>query len=148
MSAIRSRHAHAPRKISGAWLSLFAMLMIFVGPLISQSMPMEHHAGMAMSGPMTADMDMPMPMDMSSADHSGHHAKTADLAGVDHVIWAKCGYCTLLFSCPALTQTLAVIAPVPPKPADFYNATPQQGHAQRHVFPNARSRAPPFASVA
>lgn len=110
------------------------MLMIFVGPLISQSMPMEHHAG--------------MPMDMSSADHSGHHAKTADRAGVDHVIWAKCGYCTLLFSCPALTQTLAVIAPVPPKPADFYNAAPQQGHAQRHVFPNARSRAPPFASVA
>ncbi|MBN0134144.1 DUF2946 domain-containing protein, partial [Pseudomonas aeruginosa] len=26
----------------GAWLALFAMLMIFVGPLISQSMPMDH----------------------------------------------------------------------------------------------------------
>lgn len=141
MSAIRSSAAPVPRKTSGAWLSLFAMLMIFIGPLISQSMPMEHHAGMPMSASMPADMDM------SADDHSGHHAATDDGAGVDHVIWAKCGYCTLLFSCPALTQTLAVAAPVPPKPADFYNAAPQQGHAQRNVFPNARSRAPPFAPV-
>jgi len=141
MSAIRSSAAPVPRKTSGAWLSLFAMLMIFIGPLISQSMPMEHHAGMPMSASMPADMDM------SLDDHSGHHAAADDGAGVDHVIWAKCAYCTLLFSCPALTQTLAVAAPVPPKPADFYNAAPQQGHAQRNVFPNARSRAPPFATV-
>lgn len=128
------------------------MVMIFIGPLVSQSMPMEHHAGMSMSAPMSSEMDMSAPMDMSAADHSNHHAASnqasSDAGGIDHVIWAKCGYCTLLFSCPALTQTLAVIATVPPKPADFYNAAPQQGHAQRNVFPNARSRAPPFASVA
>ncbi len=124
------------------------MLMIFIGPLISQSMPMEHHAGMPMPVSMAADMNMPASMDRPSGEHSGHHAKAQDPAGVDHVIWAKCGYCTLLFSCPALTQTLAVIAPVPPKPADFYRAAPREGHAQRKVFPNARSRAPPFASVA
>jgi len=147
MSAIRSSAAPVPRKTSGAWLSLFAMLMIFIGPLISQSMPMEHHAGMPMSASMPADMDMSLTSGMSAHDHSGHHAAADDGAGVDHVIWAKCGYCTLLFSCPALTQTLAVAAPVPPKPADFYNAAPQQGHAQRNVFPNARSRAPPFATV-
>lgn len=138
----------APRKTSGAWLSLFAMLMIFIGPLISQSMPMEHHAGMSMSGSMSTDMDMSAPMNMAADKHSGHHADTGDVPGMDHVIWAKCGYCTLLFSCPALTQTLAVVAPVPPKPADFYHAAPQQGHAQRSVFPNARSRAPPLSSVA
>lgn len=124
------------------------MLMIFIGPLISQSMPMEHHTGMSMPASMPAHMDMSAPMDMASADHSAHHATTEDAPDADHVIWAKCGYCTLLFSCPALAQTLAVIAPIPPKPADFYNAAPQQGHAQRNVFPNARSRAPPFASVA
>jgi uncharacterized protein involved in copper resistance len=129
-------------------LSLFAMLMIFIGPLISQSMPMEHHTGMSMPASMSADMDMSAPMDMAADDHSEHHADSSDAAGMDHVIWAKCGYCTLLFSCPALTQTLAVIAPVPPSPADFYNAAPQQGHAQRNVFPNARSRAPPLSSVA
>jgi uncharacterized protein involved in copper resistance len=148
MNAIRASSNPAPRKTSGAWLSLFAMLMIFIGPLISQSMPMEHHSGMSMPASMSADMDMSASMDMAADDHSGHHAETGAAAGVDHVIWAKCGYCTLLFSCPALTQTLAVAAPIPPRPADFYNAAPQQGHAQRNVFPNARSRAPPFSSVA
>jgi uncharacterized protein involved in copper resistance len=148
MNAIRASSNPAPRKTSGAWLSLFAMLMIFIGPLISQSMPMEHHSGMSMPVSMSAGMDMSASMDMAADDHSGHHADTGAAAGVDHVIWAKCGYCTLLFSCPALTQTLAVAAPIPPRPADFYNAAPQQGHAQRNVFPNARSRAPPFSSVA
>lgn len=36
------------RRAGGGWLSLFAMWMIFIGPLISQAMPMNHHAGMAM----------------------------------------------------------------------------------------------------
>jgi uncharacterized protein involved in copper resistance len=148
MNAIRASSNPAPRKTSGAWLSLFAMLMIFIGPLISQSMPMEHHSGMSMPVSMSAGMDMSASIDMAADDHSGHHADTGAAAGVDHVIWAKCGYCTLLFSFPALTQTLAVAAPIPPRPADFYNAAPQQGHAQRNVFPNARSRAPPFSSVA
>ncbi len=129
------------------------MLMIFIGPLISQSMPMEHHSGMAMPAPtsmsMHGEMDMSASMDleMGAGEHSGH-ARAELSAGVDHVIWAKCGYCTLLFSCPALTKTVAVLAPVPPRPADFYNETTQLGHAQRNVFPNARSRAPPFSSVA
>ena len=131
------------------------MLMIFIGPLISQSMPMEHHSGMAMPTPtsmsvpmsMHGDMDMSTSMVMDAGEHSGH-AMAEQNAGIDHVIWAKCGYCTLLFSCPALTKTVAVVAPVPPRPADFYNEAPQLGHAQRNVFPNARSRAPPLSSVA
>jgi len=117
--AIRAQFTPASRKSSAAWLSLFAMLMIFIGPLISQSMPMEHHTGMSMSGAMPASMDMSAPGQMAAGDHSDHHAQAADPAGPDHVIWAKCGYCTLLFSCPALTQTLAVAAPNPPKPAEF-----------------------------
>ena len=123
------------------------MLMIFIGPLISQSMPMEHHNGMAMPAPtsMHGEMDMSATIDMGEPD--AHDAAERN-AGVDHVLWAKCGYCTLLFSCPALTKTVAVLAPVPPKPADFYNEAPQHGHAQRNVFPNARSRAPPLSSVA
>ncbi|WP_455914456.1 DUF2946 domain-containing protein [Pseudomonas syringae] len=153
--ANRARSAHAPRHSQGAWLSLFAMLMIFIGPLISQSMPMEHHSGMAMPAPtsmsMQGEMDMSasmdMAMEMGAGEHSGHAKAELD-AGVDHVIWAKCGYCTLLFSCPALTKTVAVLAPVPPRPADFYNEATQLGHAQRNVFPNARSRAPPLSSVA
>lgn len=122
------------------------MLMIFIGPLVSQSMPMEHHNGMSMAASMSADMDMGASMDMGAGDHS-QHQKADTSADPDHVIWAKCGYCTLLFSCPALTQTLAVVAPIPPRPADFYNALPQSGHGQHNIFPNARSRAPPFSSV-
>jgi hypothetical protein len=138
--------AKPTRKSRGAWLSLFAMLMIFIGPLISQAMPMDQHAGMLMSAPasMATSMDMDMP-----SEHAACHEQPAsvDQAGADHVLWAKCGYCTLLFSCPAITQALAVVALAPPRPADFFNAATQPGHARGSVFPNARSRAPPLLST-
>ncbi|MDB5980683.1 MAG: hypothetical protein JWQ69_1698 [Pseudomonas sp.] len=125
-----------PRKNRGAWLSLFAMLMIFIGPLISQAMPMEQHAGMSMDMPMSASMNMSA--DAPSCDSDHHQVAT------DHVIWAKCGYCTLLFSCPALPQALAFIPCAPPKPSDFFSVAAQQGHAHQTTFPNARTRAPPY----
>ena len=148
MTAPRNRASSPPRKTSGTWLSLFAMLMIFIGPLISQAMPMEQHAGMVM--PATMDMSS---HDMPAAHEGMQHGAAVDTAPVDgasmdHVLWAKCGYCTLLFSCPALPQALTIVTPSPPKPHDFVNATPQQGHARRSVFPNARSRAPPPSSLA
>lgn len=120
------------------------MLMIFIGPLISQAMPMEHHAGMAMP----ATMDMSSSMDMSDHHAGMQHEAAADPVAMDHVLWAKCGYCTLLFSCPALPQALTIVAPTPPKPGGVFNAVPQQGHARNSVFPNARSRAPPLSSLA
>jgi len=110
------------------------MLMIFIGPLISQAMPMDRHAGMAMSMPMPADMDM------SAMQGTAHHAPDNN---AEHALWAKCGYCTLLFGCPALPKTLAFFAPSPPRQADLFRVTPQQGHARRSVFAHARSRAPP-----
>jgi hypothetical protein len=132
-----------PRINRGAWLSLFAMLLIFVGPLISQSMPMEHHTGMSM--PMSQSMDMDMDMSAHSASHGAeHHAPTVVDDGADHALWAKCGYCTLLFSCPALIQSVAIIALAAARPADLFNALTQPGHARSSIFPNARSRAPPL----
>lgn len=77
------------RRAGGGWLSLFAMWMIFIGPLISQSMPMDHHAG----------MNMPMDMPMAAAHQHGgdaHHGHGGD--GQLHVMWEKCGYCSLLFN--------------------------------------------------
>ncbi|KFE51954.1 hypothetical protein IV01_22790 [Pseudomonas syringae] len=126
------------------------MLLIFVGPLISQSMPMEHHTGMTM--PMSASMDMDMDMDMPShsAAHGSEHGAQprAPVAGADdgadHALWAKCGYCTLLFSCPALIQSVAIIALAAARPADLFNAVTQPGYARSNIFPNARSRAPPL----
>ncbi|MGS7250447.1 DUF2946 domain-containing protein [Pseudomonas anuradhapurensis] len=122
------------RRAGGVWLSLFAMWMIFIGPLISQSMPMDHPAGMSMP------MDMPM---AAGHQHAGdtHHGQAGD--GQLHVMWEKCGYCSLLFNCPALPQALSPLC------ADSVVATTQllaptrQGHARQAVFPGARSRAPP-----
>ncbi|MFP5428748.1 MAG: DUF2946 domain-containing protein, partial [Gammaproteobacteria bacterium] len=76
------------RRAGGGWLSLFAMWMIFIGPLVSQSMPMDHHAGMNMP------MDMSMSAGHSHAD-AGHHGHGSD--GELHALWEKCGYCSLLF---------------------------------------------------
>ncbi|WP_439899430.1 DUF2946 domain-containing protein, partial [Pseudomonas gingeri] len=90
MSAMRRSHLRPKPshvQVRGGWLSLFAMLMIFVGPLISQAMPMDHHA-------MSMDMNMAMPMDMpgqedADAGHAGggHHGS----GGEHHALWEKCG---------------------------------------------------------
>jgi len=122
------------RRLGGGWLSLFAMWMIFIGPLVSQSMPMDHHAGMNMSMP----MDMPM---ATGHGHSGGHHGHDD--GQLHAVWAKCGYCTLLFNCPALPQPLSPLNAGVILPPALLPAPAHQGHARHAVFPGARSRAPP-----
>jgi len=123
------------KRVRGSWLSLFAMLMIFIGPLVSQSMPMDHSTmqkGM--------DMSMSMPMESGADCHSdGHHDGSPSL----HVIWEKCGYCSLFFHCPALPQALSLLN-IEAAPATTQLAVqPRQGHARQTVFPGARTRAPP-----
>ena len=113
--------------IRGSWLSLFAMLMIFIGPLISQSIPMDHHDSMSMS------------MDMDMSAHADHKQPSTD----HHALWEKCGYCTLLFSCPALPGTPNLPLHSAPKLNSYLAANPRLGHARQPVFPGARSRAPP-----
>jgi hypothetical protein len=117
------------QRARGSWLSLFAMLMIFIGPLVSQSMPMDHRASMP-----GMDMDC----------HSGSHASSpADNPAALHVIWEKCGYCSLFFHCPALPQTLSLLDTEAVSPHTTLRAQPRQGHARQAIFPGARSRAPP-----
>ncbi|MFJ4395540.1 DUF2946 domain-containing protein [Pseudomonas sp. NPDC089396] len=122
------------RRVGGGWLSLFAMWMIFIGPLVSQSMPMDHHAGMSMP------MDMAMP---ASHQHGGDAHPGHGDDGQLHVMWEKCGYCSLLFNCPALPQTLSPLSAASVTPATLNPASTHQGHARQAVFPGARSRAPP-----
>jgi len=128
----RHRPPAPPRNPRATWLSLFAMLMMFIGPLVSQSMPMDHNRDMAMA--MT--MDMPG-MDMD-AHGSAHHG---DLSL--HPIWEKCGYCSLFFHTPALPTTPDYLPLA--KPATVAGLVPatQQGYALQAVFPGARTRAPP-----
>lgn len=60
-----------------------------------------------------------------------------------HVMWEKCGYCSLLFNCPALPQALSPLSAGSVVPTTHLLAPTHQGHARQAVFPGARSRAPP-----
>ncbi|MCF5546387.1 DUF2946 domain-containing protein [Pseudomonas salomonii] len=136
MGAPRARlspHRCRPMSLArGSWISLFAMLMIFIGPLISQAMPMDHHAGMPME----------MSMDMPSSSHGEHQQAPSE----HHALWAKCGYCDLLFSCPALPGSVSHVSLGTPPPANALTPATRLGHARQSIFPGARSRAPPIAS--
>ncbi|MGE1175154.1 DUF2946 domain-containing protein [Pseudomonas sp. BW7P1] len=126
----------------GSWIALFAMLMIFIGPLISQSMPMDRHA--------STSMPMDMSMAMAGMDHSAHEAKPAaehcPPQSSHHVLWEKCGYCSLLFNCPALTGGGSFATFSIPFVSPFTPPSPRLGHARQTFFPGARSRAPPVAA--
>ncbi|MGH8448560.1 DUF2946 domain-containing protein [Pseudomonas sp.] len=127
MGAPRARLSPRRHVMRGSWISLFAMLMIFIGPLISQAMPMDHHAGMSMSMPM--------------GHGDSHHKKAPD---EHHALWAKCGYCDLLFSCPALPGSVSPVILGSPTPANALTPATRLGHARQSIFPGARSRAPPI----
>ena len=114
------------------------MLMIFIGPLISQAMPMDHHAGMPANG-----ASMSMSMDMPGDHGEGHHPKAPD---EHHALWSKCGYCDLLYSCPALPGGISTFTLSSPPPANALTPATRLGHARQSIFPGARSRAPPIAS--
>lgn len=132
------------RLTRGSWISLFAMLMIFIGPLISQSMPMpmDQRAGMPMS--------LSMSMDMPAMEHDRHDAQPATEHAASkadhHALWEKCGYCSLLFNCPALTGSPSFFTDGASPAGSFSTPATRLGHARQAVFPGARSRAPPIVA--
>ena len=147
LSARSSAHRRQPLSLTrGSWISLFAMLMIFIGPLISQSMPMDQRAGMSTS--LSMNMSMDMSMDMSAMDHADHDAQPAaehcPPKASHHALWEKCGYCSLLFNCPALTGGQSFVAFDTPTATTFTTPSPRLGHARQTFFPGARTRAPPI----
>jgi len=118
----------------GSWISLFAMLMIFIGPLVSQSMPMDPRMSMPMS--------MEMGMDMSA--HEAPAAEHCPPQSEHHALWEKCGYCSLLFNCPALPGGHTFAAFDIPHTNIYTSPSPRLGHARPALFPGARTRAPPL----
>ncbi len=136
----------------GSWISLFAMLMIFIGPLISQSMPMDSRAAAStnMAASMSMNMSMDMSMDMSAMEHADHDAQPAAEhcapAAEHHALWEKCGYCSLLFNCPALTGGASFAAFDTPPATTFTTPATRLGHARQTFFPGARTRAPPIVA--
>ncbi|AKV06440.1 MULTISPECIES: DUF2946 domain-containing protein [Pseudomonas] len=148
-----SARSSAPRRqplslTRGSWISLFAMLMIFIGPLISQSMPMDPRASALMEVSMNMSMDMPM--EMPAMEHGDHGAQAAaehcPPKTPHHAIWEKCGYCSLLFNCPALTGGQSFIAFDTPTATTFTKPATRLGHARQTFFPGARTRAPPIVT--
>jgi len=120
----------APMHKRAGWLSLFAMLMMFIGPLISQSLPTPHAPSMDMS------LDPGMSMSMAMPEGNGHDRTL-------HAVWEKCGYCSLFFHTPALPQALTFIAAARAVASDRLLASTAAGYASPAIFPGARTRAPP-----
>jgi len=128
---------HQPLSLlRGSWISLFAMLMIFIGPLISQSMPMDQRASVSMA----------MSMDMSMDEHGEQAKEHCPPNAEHHALWEKCGYCSLLFNCPALTGGQSFTAFDTPHATTFTTPATRLGHARQTFFPGARTRAPPVVS--
>ncbi|QHF04319.1 DUF2946 domain-containing protein [Pseudomonas asturiensis] len=123
------------RRLIGAWLSLFAVLMIFAGPLISQGISLAHGKSQPMEMAGMECHDMP---GMSQMSHHASANKPHDL-----IVWEKCGYCSLLFQHPALTESnlpsFRLHVPSPQYRSTYFITQ----LTTAPVFPGARSRAPP-----
>jgi hypothetical protein len=107
------------------------MLLLCVGPLLSQGLvPAQpaRHAGLGCSEHPTSQVS-------GAGAHHGHAP-----------LWAKCGYCTLLFSSPALASPALVLLGSAVFAAAFVPAGGSQQFPASPVFPGSRSRAPPMLS--
>lgn len=126
---------------TSAWVSLFAVLMMFIGPLVSQAMPMNHGlaAPTSTSMPAHAAMTLANPHCQAGATHTPDNTL--------HPLWERCGYCSLFFHCPALPQSLQLRADTPPVATLRLLVQARQGHGVQPVFPGARTRAPPLFAL-
>lgn len=137
----------------GARLSLFAMLMALLGPLISQGASLAHGAGASFPAPLAAPLAASLaktaldgdeiPCDETSSASTGHDTHHHDCADHGPTLWERCGYCTLLFQHPPLTESRPftsgprlVSTAIPPVLFTSEQTAPP-------VFPGARTRAPP-----
>ncbi|VXC47426.1 conserved hypothetical protein [Pseudomonas sp. 8BK] len=110
-----------------SWLALLAMLLLSVGPLLSQ---------------LTAPAEPAWLTELACGEHAGSHN-----GPLDHdALWAKCGYCTLLLNSPATGCASPTLALTAVAPADRHSAPVRSGVARSAIFPGSRSRAPPAYS--
>lgn len=119
-----------------AWLALVAMLLVFVGPLISQSQRLLEHER----------ADMPMPQ---AHAHSTSMAETQAPSAHDGVchhadVLAACGYCVLFAHTPGVIPTLAPLATTPAPTRIRSLASTQMPHAET-TYPAFAPRAPPHS---
>ncbi len=171
MTASLNQIAHSRLRFP-AWLGIFAILMLFVAPIVSktlvaQGVPMPMMAGMDMSemgSPSinTSSINMPSTDDMSSmnmsalaeSDHVRHDkSTTADSSSpatmsASDMMDAACGYCVLLMHLPLLAM---LILPMLWSRAIVVRPSPPRAiacPASALIFKDSQPRAPPvLASV-
>jgi hypothetical protein len=120
-------HCSFTARYRASWLALLAMLLLSVGPLLSQ-------------------LSQPAEPAWLTVLACGEHADSAETP-LDHdALWAKCGYCTLLLNSPATGCASPTLALTAVAPADRYSAPVRSGVARSAIFPGSRSRAPPAYS--
>ncbi|WP_462379671.1 DUF2946 family protein [Pseudomonas sp. Marseille-QA0892] len=136
-----------------AFAALFAMCILFAGPLLSQALALAHAMAPAGQGH-AAVHDHQVAPGSVEAQHRHGAASLHQGAQLDeqassfgsahgHAIWAKCGYCDLLLMCPAVgTQGYSVAENLPVGPVRLALG-PVRNDVISPVFPGARSRAPP-----
>ncbi|WP_438764822.1 DUF2946 domain-containing protein [Kushneria sp. TE3] len=134
-----------------AWLALAAMLVIFLAPVLSQTLALAHERERAGSGlpahEQTADRHAGHVMAELTA-HDSHQATTSQYTQTHpagHVDLAQCGYCSLLTHTPLMLEAALTLPPARAGPGSSPAPARLEGHARAPHFPNARSRAPPLS---
>ena len=135
-----------------AWLALLAMLMIFVAPVVSQSLamahaPARHEAAMShASAGHEAAMHEAMSHEagISAHDHGDPASAPAEHSGHD---LAKCGYCPLLTQLPVLEGCSSVAVHVAMLSREPVPQACSNHHVITDSFPDALPRAPPGSSA-
>jgi len=110
-----------------SWLALLAMFLLNVGPLWSQ-------LSLAVEPALQAGPDC--------VDHASSHEQMPD----HEVLWAKCGYCTLLLNSPATSCASPLLTLASTTVADRHAVPVRSGVVRSAIFPGSRSRAPPVYS--
>lgn len=131
------------RSVRQAKLGLIAMLLLTLGPLISQLTAPEKSSGMMSS--MTQ-------MIVSNSDHGGmdhDHAKTEhdsmghDHTKMDHAWYDQCGYCSLAFNFPFIFSSLPDVIRDTPQATEAVVKFVRSAFRPNTIFLLALKRAPP-----
>lgn len=117
-------------------LALFAMLLAFTGPLISQMQRL-------MEMPVGTMAEMPSHGDAEPHAH-GQPRAVDDAHLLHHFDMAACGYCELFLHVPGLALP-QVLPPSTPPPATFHPPVVVVLPSTTPVYPRYASRAPPRA---
>ncbi|CAI0814860.1 DUF2946 domain-containing protein [Serratia ficaria] len=131
---------NASRSLAPAWLGIFAILMLFIAPVVSRSL--EHARVGSAETTVMADCGMEMPMHHQPVPpqaHAGAGSHTMAMMMDD----SACGYCVLLIHAPLLDLSGAPLfwsGSLTSRPPPIYAIFPLFAHV---IHTELQPRAPP-----